>query len=413
MFLSRYSPLPSESNDSPSESNEDATLLLEKDASSEEENRWYPIRSLRASLAATVVLVLYTLAIAWITKAAVQGPCHHRLTAPLSSFPHSEEKQYVIMKTGQHGESWLRHLVYDKPSPEVDDAWYELLKPFNTRVPAKRYEATMGGRPSVRLADGSGDYYVTLNVYHEIHCLMRFRWFLDPGYYANASWEEQAQDARLMGHYRHCLWSLLESVLCNGDTSMRTFHWDPKKAGPSPRLPGREEMRELGVAARSRGCRFDILSFAWQTPECYDEELLDEFLRYDDWQFYAHPGGTDDDDDDNNSSHNTTLPEEVVDLATALEGRRTLYVDWKYHVAHCTFMWRQMHRAYARRGYIDSHLDDYAHTLHCQRTLLDRETPLHRVVVVAALKYPECRRIGGAEGRAPFSSSKGPVQGQY
>lgn len=32
----------------------------------------------------------------------------------------------------------------------------------------------------------------------------------------------------------HCLWSLLESVLCNGDTSMRTFHWDPNKPAPKP-----------------------------------------------------------------------------------------------------------------------------------------------------------------------------------
>jgi hypothetical protein len=31
---------------------------------------------------------------------------------------------------------------------------------------------------------------------------MRFRWFLYPEYYANKTWEEQAQDKFLMGHYR-------------------------------------------------------------------------------------------------------------------------------------------------------------------------------------------------------------------
>lgn len=47
------------------------------------------------------------------------------------------------------------------------------LAAFNTRVPAKRYEATMGNRTSVCLEDGSDnpDYYVTLTVYHELHCL--------------------------------------------------------------------------------------------------------------------------------------------------------------------------------------------------------------------------------------------------
>ncbi|KAL2263972.1 hypothetical protein VTK26DRAFT_3966 [Humicola hyalothermophila] len=156
--------------------------------------------------------------------------------------------------------------------------------------------------------------------------------------------------------------------------------------------------------ARRRGCRFDILSFAWQTPECYDAELMEEFIGYDNWTFYTHPfsststSGTDGGISDSNSGNppSTTDAEfgtDTVDISTALEGERTLYVDWKYHVVHCTFMWRQMHRAYTVRGYIDSHLDDYRHTLHCQLTLLDRETPLGSVVVVAELKYPDCRKI--------------------
>ncbi|KAH6847687.1 hypothetical protein B0I37DRAFT_415410 [Chaetomium sp. MPI-CAGE-AT-0009] len=131
--------------------------------------------------------------------------------------------------------------------------------------------------------------------------------------------------------------------------------------------------------ARSRGCRFDILSFAWQTPECYDGELMDAFMRHAAWQFYARPNRTD----------------ETVSLAIALQGEQTLYVDWDYHVAHCTYMWRQLHRAYAVRGWVDAHLDSYTHTLHCQRVLLDRGVDGGVVNVVAALKYPECREVGG------------------
>lgn len=106
---------------------------------------------------------------------------------------------------------------------------------------------------------------------------------------------------------------------------------------------------------------------------------MQDFIGYDNWQFYAHPNRTD----------------VVVDLATALEGQRTLYVDWRYHVTHCTFMWRQMHRAYALSGYIDSHLDNYKHTLHCQWVLVEADTPLETVNVVAELKYPECRKVHG------------------
>ena len=143
--------------------------------------------------------------------------------------------------------------------------------------------------------------------------------------------------------------------------------------------------------AKLRGCRFDILSFAWQTPECFDGELMDDFIAHDNWKFYAHFNST----------------ETVVELAAALEGDRSLYVDWEYHITHCTFMWRQMHRAYTVKGFIDSHLDDYHHTLHCQRTLLDRETGLGMVNVIAALKYPDCRKISGSEAGSEEGLEKG------
>ncbi|KAK0609433.1 hypothetical protein B0T14DRAFT_441827 [Immersiella caudata] len=225
---SKYFPLP---DDSPRESGEAGRSLL-GNSNTNAKQPWQP--TLRNSILSTMALVLYSLGISWVTKVTVQGP--HQLTAP-ASIPHPDEKEYVITTTGQPGDSWVHNLVYGEPSPEVDDAWFDLFKPFNTRVPAERYEASMGNRSTVRVNDGSGDYYVTLTMYHELHCLMRFRWFLHPEYYANKTWEEQAADKGLMGHYRHCIWSLLESVMCNGDTSMRTFHWDPKKPAPKPDSP--------------------------------------------------------------------------------------------------------------------------------------------------------------------------------
>ncbi|KAK4508508.1 hypothetical protein PRZ48_002247 [Zasmidium cellare] len=42
------------------------------------------------------------------------------------------------------------------------------------------------------------------------------------------------------------------------------------------------------ATARSRGCSFDLLSFAWQTPECFDGDLMAEFASWDgDWNFYS------------------------------------------------------------------------------------------------------------------------------
>lgn len=130
--------------------------------------------------------------------------------------------------------------------------------------------------------------------------------------------------------------------------------------------------------ARNRGCKFDLLSFAWQTPDCYDHDLLEEFLAYDEWEFFTDKLG----------NATTTVPLEV-----ARRGERTLYATETYHFVHCTFMWLQMHRAYTVLGYIDSHLDAYNHTLHCQGVLFRRGNPPSRVTTVGVLKYPSCRRI--------------------
>jgi hypothetical protein len=137
---SKYFPLP---DGSPRESDEDARSLLGNKNVSERRPR-HP--TLRNSILATLALVLYSLGVSWVTKIAVQEPHQHQPRAPASScechphevheecpiltlsVPHPDEKEYVITTTGQPGNSWVHNLVYGKPSPEVDDAWFDLLK---------------------------------------------------------------------------------------------------------------------------------------------------------------------------------------------------------------------------------------------------------------------------------------------
>ena len=134
------------------------------------------------------------------------------------------------------------------------------------------------------------------------------------------------------------------------------------------------------TTAKSRGCSFDILSFTWQTPECYDEPLVTSFLSYppEPWRFYTAPGGA-----------------EEVSLAVAALGERELYVNWEYHIVHCTYMWMLMHRAYTVRGYIDSHLDAWNHTLHCQLVTLEKGVEMDVISVAGRVQYPDCRAVGG------------------
>jgi len=127
--------------------------------------------------------------------------------------------------------------------------------------------------------------------------------------------------------------------------------------------------------ARDRNCSFDLISFAWQTPECYDAELVSEFASWNNWTFYA---------DDKFTS--------PVSQMTALQGNQALFVKWDYHVVHCTFVWRQMHRAY-ERGWIDCHLRNYHHTIHCQKMILTDSSAAEHLITVARILYPQCTKV--------------------
>lgn len=119
-----------------------------------------------------------------------------------------------------------------------------------------------------------------------------------------------------------------------------------------PQNPHWPSCGDSPTTARERGCSFDIITFAWQMPKCYDAPLVDEFANWAPWTFWTDEHGN-----------------ETVPLAEARKGDRELWLPWQYHVVHCTFVWRQMHRAY-EAGWIDEHSRSYHHTTHCQKMLL-------------------------------------------
>ncbi|PWY96372.1 hypothetical protein BO94DRAFT_592027 [Aspergillus sclerotioniger CBS 115572] len=124
--------------------------------------------------------------------------------------------------------------------------------------------------------------------------------------------------------------------------------------------------------ARRRGCNFDIMSFSWVLEPCDDTELTEEFLGLEDWQWFTEFNGTE------------TVPKDVVGA-----GELDLWVSWKYHIIHCTYMWRKMHRAMERGRPMDSHLRSYNHTVHCSQMLL-YNCVADMVTTRAYVRYPRC-----------------------
>lgn len=76
--------------------------------------------------------------------------------------------------------------------------------------------------------------------------------------------------------------------------------------------------------ARANGCRFDVMSFSWLKPECYDGELSEQFLSIHqslgNWHWYV----------DRQSEQEIPM-DKVVQGDMDLNG---LYVDMGYHAVH-------------------------------------------------------------------------------
>ncbi|PYH93996.1 hypothetical protein BO71DRAFT_399246 [Aspergillus ellipticus CBS 707.79] len=133
------------------------------------------------------------------------------------------------------------------------------------------------------------------------------------------------------------------------------------------RSPPSAAVQDCGTSAAealARGCQFDAMSFSWLPPACFDAPLMQDFLRQRDWQWFLDPAG-----------------QQAVPSARALTGEYDkLYVTREYHLLHCLYMWRKMHRAVLfgeGRGAVDGYIANIAHTEHCGRMLLHQ--PPHAI----------------------------------
>ncbi|KAF2139772.1 uncharacterized protein K452DRAFT_352505 [Aplosporella prunicola CBS 121167] len=109
-----------------------------------------------------------------------------------------------------------------KPSPQLDQAWHDLLNYENIKLEPevmKHYEREDIG---VALPEGGG-YIGTLNVYHELHCLKRLHQYMYQEYYWPDLDANQLEMNRL--HNEHCIDFLRQSAMCHGDIGLITFEW--------------------------------------------------------------------------------------------------------------------------------------------------------------------------------------------
>ncbi|KUJ24491.1 uncharacterized protein LY89DRAFT_558800, partial [Mollisia scopiformis] len=114
--------------------------------------------------------------------------------------------------------------------------------------------------------------------------------------------------------------------------------------------------------ARVLGCEFDIVGSTWLPTACLDKTTSDEFEawlsseeRNPPWPFFA------------DDSAESWIPdrEALSELSNTV-----VYTTFEYHLGHCAFTWRRMHRSMGNRSWPSVWTTPFDHTIHCTNMLL-------------------------------------------
>ncbi|KAK0387380.1 hypothetical protein NLU13_5692 [Sarocladium strictum] len=134
--------------------------------------------------------------------------------------------------------------------------------------------------------------------------------------------------------------------------------------------------------AKARGCQFDMLATAWLPPRCIDYELVDEFMKLGDWQFYTEMHG--------GQKHSSYEPEYLGSFSEP----KSIWTSRAWHHMHCLYMWKKIGRALVRGTPSDAETISEPHTHHCMKAMEEVIFGPHRdpneIEVFIEVIYPPC-----------------------
>lgn len=151
---------------------------------------------------------------------------------------------------------------------------------------------------------------------------------------------------------------------------------DPIRKMPSAWYNG--ECGNSSAEALSRDCRFDMVSFSWLPPACLTaEDVADEaeFMAVQPWRWFV----------ETEDIHR----KEIFEAEVRKGEFNVIFTSWEWHVTHCVFLWKKMHRALLSGGEVDTYMRNYGHTTHCGDMLLV-EKPKENSETSIFAKFPTC-----------------------
>ncbi|KAK0124179.1 hypothetical protein ONS95_009161 [Cadophora gregata] len=123
--------------------------------------------------------------------------------------------------------------------------------------------------------------------------------------------------------------------------------------------------------ARSLGCVFDVMSFAWVPAECVDTEMHQRYIDERNWELYEDYYLT-----------------KRLSMDVVLAGEyRWLFSSQTYHIAHCVYTWEKQGKfLFAKSREDEKWIDDGSfsshHTTHCVDYILKRHVEPNKVSTI-------------------------------
>lgn len=111
--------------------------------------------------------------------------------------------------------------------------------------------------------------------------------------------------------------------------------------------------------ARALGCQFDVMMSGWTPSECFNPEMMEEYMRAGAWRWYS----------------DTNFTQEIA-LETVRQGKHgNIYTGPSFHFKHCIFIWAKQHWALTEQKPLDGDSYSHIHTQHCIDMVLNGDVP--------------------------------------
>lgn len=125
--------------------------------------------------------------------------------------------------------------------------------------------------------------------------------------------------------------------------------------------------------AKAKGCVWDLMSFGWTHPLCYNKAESERWLaEFGPWKWYH--------------DFNATQPVADEDLPYT----QLVYAEQGYHIQHCLYVFKLLHLAGMGGHLVTDEAIPLAHTGHCTKLMSDPPTDFKHINTKVDLLFARC-----------------------